>query len=35
MKLGRDLYLDLFATRSIGLDAGNITAAGMTLRKAF
>lgn len=35
MKLSEHVNLDFFATRSIGLDSGNITAAGMTLRKAF
>lgn len=35
MRLGSDLYLDLFATRSVGMKAGNVTAAGATLRKSF
>jgi len=35
MKLGRNLYLDLFATRSFGALAGNVTAAGVGLRKSF
>jgi hypothetical protein len=35
MKLGRDLYLDLFGTRSFGVEAGNVTSAGATLRKSF
>ena len=35
MKLGRGLYIDLFATRSFGVEAGNVTSAGATLRKSF
>ncbi|WP_404479995.1 autotransporter domain-containing protein [Novosphingobium sp. BL-52-GroH] len=35
MKLGSGLYLDLFATRSFGVQAGNVTSAGATLRKSF
>lgn len=35
MKLGRNLYLDLFATRSFGVKAGNVTSAGATLRRSF
>lgn len=35
MKLGGDTYLDLFATRSFGMRAGNVTGAGATLRKSF
>lgn len=35
MRLGRGLYLDLYATRSFGVLAGNVTSAGATLRKSF
>jgi hypothetical protein len=35
MRLTRNLYLDLFATRSVGMEAGNVTSGGITLRKAF
>lgn len=35
MKLGRGTYMDLFATRSFGVQAGNITSVGATLRKSF
>lgn len=35
MKLGDNLYLDLFATRSFGVKAGNMTSAGATLRRSF
>jgi hypothetical protein len=35
MKLAKGLNLDLFATRSFGVAAGNVTSAGATLRKSF
>ncbi|MFC0204573.1 autotransporter domain-containing protein [Novosphingobium soli] len=35
MRLGATLTLDLFATRSFGVMAGNITAAGASLRRSF
>lgn len=35
MKLAPALYLDLYATRSLGMASGNVTAAGATLRKSF
>jgi hypothetical protein len=35
MRLSDTVYLDLFGTRSFGVMAGNITTAGVTLRKSF
>ncbi len=35
MALGARLHLDLFATRSIGMEAGNVSAAGAALRASF
>lgn len=35
MRLGKRLYLDLFATRGFGLKAGDTTSAGVTLRRSF
>ncbi|WP_200922072.1 autotransporter outer membrane beta-barrel domain-containing protein [Novosphingobium sp. Leaf2] len=35
LKLRRDIYLDLFATRSFGVSTGDITTGGLSLRKSF
>lgn len=35
MQITRSLNLDLYATRSFGVAAGNMTSAGLSLRKAF
>jgi hypothetical protein len=35
MRLTDTVYVDVFGTRSFGVMAGNVTTAGITLRKSF